>query len=325
VILDEAYNLGDEAMAALLPTLSARPNPQIWYTSTAGLPSSVQLGAVRRRALAGEAASLAFFEWSVDPDAYDAADPGCWAQANPGLGIRITPEYIEKERAALAPAEFARERLGVGDYPLGGAAWQRISEMAWTACLDPSSRVTDPVALGFSVAPDSSGAAIAVAGRRADGLGHGELVEPPRAGTSWLVGRLCELAEAHRPCVLVMNGGGAAPEFEKELVERGFSTKPGPVERRLQITGMREYAQACGAWVEDVKNGRWRFLPQAHAGREPLTAAVAGAGTRPLADAWAWSWKDSAADIGPLEAMTLARHGFMTYGVRAEPFFASWR
>jgi hypothetical protein len=46
---------------------------------------------------------------------------------------------------------------------------------------------------------------------------------------------------------------------------------------------------------------------------------------RPLADAWAWSWKDSADDISPLEAVTLARHGFMTHGVRAEPFFAAWR
>ena len=51
VILDEAYALGDAEMAALLPTLSARPNPQIWYTSTAGLPTSVQLGRVRERGL----------------------------------------------------------------------------------------------------------------------------------------------------------------------------------------------------------------------------------------------------------------------------------
>ena len=36
VILDEAYKLGDQEMAALLPTLSARPDPQVWYTSTAG-------------------------------------------------------------------------------------------------------------------------------------------------------------------------------------------------------------------------------------------------------------------------------------------------
>ena len=325
VILDEAFDLGNDEMAALLPTLSARPNPQIWYTSTAGLPTSTQLGAVRARGLSDDAASLAFFEWSVDPDAYDAADPRCWAQANPGMGIRITPEYIEKERAALGAAEFARERLGIGDYPLGGAAWQRISEAAWTACLDPSSRVGDPVAIGFAVAPDSSVAAVAVAGRRSDGLGHGELIEPPRAGTAWLVGRVAELAEKHDPCVLVMNGGGMALAFEKELAERGFSTKPGPGERLLMVTGAREYAQACGALAEDVRNHRWRFLPQRDGGREPLTAAVAGARTRDLADAWAWSWKDSAADISPLEAITLARHGFATYGVRAQQFFASWR
>src|SRR6266487_2848364 len=65
VILDEAFELGDDAMAALLPTLSARPNPQIWYTSTAGQETSVQLGRVRERGLAGDDPSLAFFEWSV--------------------------------------------------------------------------------------------------------------------------------------------------------------------------------------------------------------------------------------------------------------------
>ena len=51
IILDEAFNLGDDAMAALLPTLSARPDPQVWYTSTAGEPTSVQLGRVRDRGM----------------------------------------------------------------------------------------------------------------------------------------------------------------------------------------------------------------------------------------------------------------------------------
>jgi phage terminase large subunit-like protein len=121
-------------MAALLPTLSARPNPQIWYTSTAGLPSSSQLGLVRARGLRGDDPSLAFFEWSVDRDDYDPGDPRCWAQANPGMGIRITSEYIAKERAALSPAEFARERLSVGDYPADGGAWEVVGQDAWGAC-----------------------------------------------------------------------------------------------------------------------------------------------------------------------------------------------
>ena len=78
------------------------------------------------------------------------------------------------------------------------------------------------------------------------------------------------------------------------------------------LVGAREYAQACGALADDVRNGRWRHLGQA-----PLDAAVEGARTRPLADAWAWSWKLSAADIAPLEAVTLARHGHATHGVNA--------
>ena len=141
VILDEAYNLGDREMAALLPTLSARPNPQIWYTSTAGLPSSSQLGLVRARGVAADDPSLAFFEWSVDENAYDPADPADWARANPGLGIRITPEYIAKERAALPPTEFARERLSVGEYPSDGGAWETITADAWSACAAPQVRL----------------------------------------------------------------------------------------------------------------------------------------------------------------------------------------
>ena len=107
--------------------------------------------------------------------------------------------------------------------------------------------------------------------------------------------RLLELAAKWDPCVLVLNPAGAAGAFEKELLERGFAvTPPGkdpPAgKRRLQVTGAREYAQACGALADDVTNDRWR-----HLGQGPLDDAVKGARTRTLADAWAWSWQDSAA------------------------------
>ena len=140
VILDEAYALGDQEMAALLPTLSARPNPQIWYTSTAGGPASTQLGLVRARGVAGDDPSLAFFEWSAEEDD-DPADPRTWAKANPGMGIRISAEYIEKERAALPAEAFARERLSIGDYPVDGGAWETISADAWGACAAPGARL----------------------------------------------------------------------------------------------------------------------------------------------------------------------------------------
>lgn len=141
VIMDEAYELGDAAMDALLPTLSSRPNPQVWYTSTAGNPSSVQLGRIRGRGMAGGDRSLAFFEWSAEDDD-DPEDPVTWAKANPGMGIRITPEYVARERAALSEEGFRRERLGIGNYPVADAGqWETISEDAWAACANPKARL----------------------------------------------------------------------------------------------------------------------------------------------------------------------------------------
>ena len=339
-ILDEAYL--DEAFAhqdfrleqAFGPAMITRVNKLLMVISTAGwlggspyLEAKVEAG---RRAVAEQrGCGQAYFEWAAPADA-DPGDESVWWDCMPALGRTITVEAIREEyRKALDQGtvnEFRRAYLNQW-VPKGMTdSWQKISEAAWNACADPGSRIEGQVALAFSVERDGASAAIAVSGRRPDGLGHGELVDPPQPGTAWLVGRLVELAAKWDPCVLVMNGAGHAPAFEKELAERGFSTKPGPGERRLQITGVREYAQACGALAEDIKNGRWRFLPQQHQDCEPLTAAAAAAGTRPLADAWAWSRKDSAADISPLEAVTLARHGYMTHGVAPPtPFFASWR
>jgi hypothetical protein len=328
VILDEGFALRPAHMGALLPTLSAQRDPQVLYGSSAGQPESDVLRGVRDRGRAGDDRRLAYTEFCAPPPSVACAagdgcthaltavgcgcdDPANWARANPALGRRISAEYIADERRALPPAEFGRERMGWWDDPLEGGT--PIPAAEWTACADRRSQIAGPLALAFAVAPDSSAAAVAVAGRRADGLNHGELVEH-RPGTGWLVGRVLELAERHDPCVLVINPAGAAGAFEKELAERKFATKPGPGERRLQVAGMREFAQACGALAADVANGRWR-----HLGQRPLDDAVEGARTRPLADAWAWSWKNSAADIGPLEAVTLARHGFMTHGVLSVP------
>ena len=334
VILDEGFALRPMHMGALLPTLSAQPDPQVLYGSSAGLADSDVLRAVRDRGRAGGDPRLAWIEFCAPPPAVVCAagdgcthavgTPGCgcddpvlWAQANPALGRRISAEYIAAERRALPPGEFGRERMGWWDDPLDGGT--PISGGEWGACVDAASVVADPVGLAFAVAPGGTSAAVAVAGRRADGRAHGELVDH-QPGTGWLLGRVLELAGRLKPCVLVINPVGAAGDFQASLTEHGFAVKPGPGERRLQPVGTREYAQACGALADDVRNGRWR-----HLGQWPLDTAVEGAGTRPLADAWAWSWKHSAADISPLEAVTLARHGYMTHGVNTGRFFASWR
>lgn len=297
VILDEAYNLGDDAMAALLPTLSTRPNPQIWYTSTAGIETSVQLGRVRERGLAGADPSLAFMEWSVDPgDGHD--DPASWAKANPGMGIRISAEYIARERAALEAGAFARERLGVGMYPTDLAdAWQVISKEAWLSLVDARSVPEDPVAFAADSMPDPHGkfSAIAVAGRRADGLMHVEVTDH-REGTAWLVPRLTELVRKHDPVAVVIDPTSKAASAIDGLEAAGIEVmKPSP----------REAAQACGQFYEMATDSQ----TLRHRGDVSLMTALGGAQSRPLSDAWAWARRNAAADICPLVAVTLAAWG----------------
>ncbi len=338
-VLDEIWHDTDgRREQGLGPAMLTIEDAQVLVCSTAGTAASVVLDRAmelgRAAAQADSGHGTAYVEYSA-PDGWDPDDEESYFSFMPALcpappcrcgrgGWRhtVTLDTIRSQRESMEPAEFARAYGNIPD--LSGAKSGRADLGGWGGCADPASQVADPVALAFAVAPDASSASIAIGGRRADGRGHGELTDY-RAGTAGLVGRVLELADRHDPCVLVMNPAGAAGAFEKELIERGFAAvmpgkDPPPGKRRLQVTSMREYAQACGALTDDVRNDQWR-----HLGQQPLDDAVDGVRTRPLADAWAWSWKDSPADISPLEAVTLARHGFMTHGVRDTPFFGSWR
>jgi phage terminase large subunit-like protein len=296
VILDEAYELRDEAMAALLPTLSARPNPQIWYTSTAGNEGSVQLGRVRRRGIAGNDPSLAFFEWSAE-ESDDPGDPGTWAKANPGLGIRISEDYLWREWSALAPEAHAAERLSIGRYPVDGAdAWSVIGKECWLSLLDARSEPIAPVAFAAAVSDHRGHAAIGVAGRRQDGFLHVEVADY-REGTAWVVPRLLELHEKHSPCAVVVDEAGHEGSFVTELQQAGVEVlSPAP----------REVAQAFGQFFDAAVDS----ASLRHRGDQPLMAALGAAGTRDVAEGRTWARKGASADISPLVAVTLALWGF---------------
>lgn len=111
VMLDEALVLSDDAWSAILPTVSAKANPQIILSSSAGTAESVVLARFREAAHSGEAARLCFHEWTAD--GADRADPATWAASNPAMGLRLSPETVEAEFRSMAPDAFDRERLGV--------------------------------------------------------------------------------------------------------------------------------------------------------------------------------------------------------------------
>jgi hypothetical protein len=296
IVMDEAQRLSDEPMAALLPTLSARRDPQVWYAASAGNEGSTQLGRVRARGLAGGDPSLAFFEWSAE-DGDDPSDPAVWAKANPAMGIRISPSYIERERSALSEAAFAAERLTIGRYPLDAAdAWAVIPRAAWLSLLDARSEPVAPVAFAAAVSDHRGHSAIGVAGRRADQSLHVEVADY-REGTSWLVPRLLELVAKHSPCAVVLDEAGHEGSFITELEQAGVP---------VLSPSAREVGQAFGQFYDAAADR----ADLRHRGDPALMSALGAAGVRDVAEGRTWSRKGSAADISPLVAVTLALWGF---------------
>src|SRR5262249_36316123 len=92
LILDEAMILPEATVGALLPTLSARPNPQVWYAGSAVdqeiHDEGITLARLRERAQKGGDPALAYFEWSsnrnhpAEVTVEDATDPDMLAEAN---------------------------------------------------------------------------------------------------------------------------------------------------------------------------------------------------------------------------------------------------
>lgn len=186
---------------------------------------------------------------------------------------------------------FAVERVGVGDWPsVADDADQMIPLSLWRELTDASSKVLDPVVFAFDVSPNRSRASIAACGRRADGLFHVEIVDR-RHDTDWLVPRLVELCGKFGVESVVADAKGPGASLFRDLAAEGV---------RVDALTAGEHAQACGWFVDAVKERRVRHL----GGRE-MESAVKGASSRAVGDAWLWSRKSSGVDITPLVASTL--------------------
>lgn len=307
LILDEAYALDDNDMAAILPTLSAKSvvgNPQVWYTSSAPLLESAVLRRICKRGRHG-APNMAYFEWCADDNA-DPLDRAAWAQANPAYGVRISEAAILQEYGTMDEESFLRERLGIWFEDLGDLVFPSD---AWDLSADGESTVLDPVCFAIDATPDRKYASIALAGRRADGRLHGEVVDS-RKGMGWVVDRLEELVTKWNPCAVVLDLKGPAGGLLPAITERGIKTKCGcHGEHEVFLISTPEATQACGQLYDAVVEDMFR-----HRAQDVLDVALMGAKKRDVNDAWLFDRKSSAANISPLVAVTYATFGFSVHG-----------
>lgn len=291
LMLDEALELRDEApMAALMPVLSARDNPQVWYSSSAGDAGSVVLAGVRERARKGDDDALGFVEYSAPPET-PADDRDAWRDANPAYGSLIRPEAIEREYRAMKDSaldEFRQERMGV--WPLD-AARAVIPSNAWEAARKPTTEAPGigDFALAFDVAPDRTHGAIIAAWRRLNGVMHVRVTNYD-SGDAWLVDRLRALHAAYL-VPIGYDDSGPARDIGDALARSGVPVLP---------WHRRDFVTACARFLSGVVNGA-----VTHNGDAALDRAAAGAGTQRVGEAWAFSRRGKV-DISPLTAATLA-------------------
>lgn len=305
IVMDEAQHLADTTFRAILPTLSARPNPQIWFTGTP--PGPEQDGEVFGRTRAAgleKSPRLYWAEWSTDPKRSPDDKQG-WAESNPALGIRITEDTIQDEREGLDELGFCMERLGQWE---AAAASSVIDAKTWQA-LGVNTPVPEEavktVAFGVDMNPERTVASVTAAFPMIDPetgatVTHLEVVAH-REGTAWLLPYLKALVERRDARALVIDNAGPAASLIEPLREQGVL---------VTATGPTHMKQACGSFYDYTTEGLIR-----HSNQAQLNTALSIARKRELGDAWAWHRRDSGDDITPLVSATLAHWGLHADGV----------
>jgi hypothetical protein len=295
IVLDEAQDLDSEQLAAILPMLSTRKNPQILYALSLGNESSTHLGALRARALARQDPHVAWIEWSMaEADRVD--DPEVWKRCNPAFPERISMAYMEREFRALGAGQFARERLGRSTWPQDETGrFAVISREAWESAEDTTGADrSEAVCFGVAVSRDGRSAAVVACGTGTHGLPVLEVTDwKPGDGAAWVTPRVADLTGRHPTGAVAWDDESMAGRLGlASCIGRAKAVTP----KAAQLTA------ACGSFLFAFEDRAAR-----HGGDQRLTAAVGAARARPTRAGWYWDDRGTyAAEI--LQAATWALH-----------------
>jgi hypothetical protein len=318
-MMDEFFAHEDDRLEqAFSPAMLTRPSAQLWWASAGGTEKSIPLNKKRKagRELIEELwrtrqfPHTAYFEWFA-PEDMPRDDPATWRATLPALGYTVTEAVIQHELETMEAAEFDRAYLN-RTRKSTPAPDPNIPRAKWPTIVDQLSKPTRQVALTVDVSKDRAWTSIGMACVRQDGRVHLELVER-RAGTDWAVPVLVRLAKVWNPLVVAIASSGApAGSLIDDLVTAGITTpedKDKPHRGHLVVVRTNDFVEACGQMADAMNQGT-----AVHTDQADLTAAVNGARTRRVGDAWALDRTSSLVDVAPLVTVTLARWALLTRG-----------
>ena len=308
VICDEAQELTDDQLEALMPTSSAGPlqNSQLILLGTPPGPttSGDVFPRTRKGAFGENAEGTSWLEWSVE-EVGDVYDESRWEETNPALGYRLTRKSIEKEIKTMSPEGFARERLGWWASGVAKACFKPAEWSKLTAVFTEDEIAEQAEwrhAMGVKFSADGASAAIALAIWKKGATPHVEVLRTDSTafGIEWAVDMA---ARAWRKVsVIAVDGKSNAQTFMNELVDAGVSKKA------MCLTGAGNVIAASSMFANAVASGEIT-----HNDQPALNEAVAVAQKRKIGPDGGYGFKSADdTDVTPLEAAALALWGVRT-------------
>lgn len=255
LVMDEAQELTDAQLNAILPVVSAGPHgmPQIIYIGTP--PDPTCPGTVFRRmhekAHSDNPGNAWWIEWaaaSLPPeDATKRQLLELAYETNPALGVRITEEAVENEIDSMSRDGFARERLGWWDNRRS-AVETVIDRDQWDACKTDEPPTDGLMCVGVKFSPDGARYALAVCLKPSDVAPYVEVVRAgdtshgTQAIAQWLLQRRDKIAS-------VAIDGKRGERTVQRLNDEKFP------KAAVKVPGANDVAKACSMLVDAVQDG----------------------------------------------------------------------
>ena len=313
-------------------TKNAIFNSQLWGISSAGDSKSIVLRTLRDGAIRTvrefdayvetgiqtleefantHDVATAIFEWSAEPKK-QLLDIEAILQSNPSVGYKpmffesIWSDLLGDEPEATKRTEILCDWVISREDPyIDGAAWAECADgpefdehghlVDLGSTIDDDSRKV----LGIATSGNRAMSFIGVAGHRADGLAHIELIAQ-RAGMLWVVDHAVKIAEkvwgddwkSKSVEVAVQSRGAPSADFVKPLEQAGFTV--------VEINGTA-LSTSAGRLKDRIRDGMLR-----HRSQPALNMAIENGTTKDLGGMPVWDLWKSPVDTASAAAVTNA-------------------
>jgi len=295
VVFDEAQELTDDQVEAIMATLSASQTGtrQLIYTGTPPYPNCPGEVFKRKRQGCFDSPSPhdAWHEWGVEGDNIEkinAEDRTLWYMTNPALGIRLTEDFTAEEFNTMSKDGFCRERLGWWAPTVSQQIDYAIESDKWDRCKSDEPKPEGKTAYGVKFSADGSWVCLCGAVIPTNGKARISLIEakPTGYGTGWLAEWLNE--RSSKACCVVIDGKNGVDVLVEKISDKwrmkGSVIRP----------GARDVIASVGMLVDAINEESVTWF----SGQEALRESAITATKRPIGGGWGFGGENSSAIEG---------------------------